>query len=224
MRLFTLFLLTAGLSACGTTPTSIVQQPTTVRPTAVARPVPVNAGSIYQPGGGKLLFEDRLASRVGDTLTIDIAEQLSATSKAGNKAERTTSAKAGVTSLQAPYLPGVIERMAGINLDVSGSNKLDGKGETSASNSFNATLTASVVEVLGNGHLLVAGEKQININGEVSFLRLSGVVNPADIKAGNSVASTKLAEARIEQMASGAGADATSMPWLQRLFLKVSPF
>ena len=40
-------------------------------------------------------------------------------------------------------------------------------------NNFNGSITASVVDVLANGNLVVAGEKQINIRGETSFLRIS---------------------------------------------------
>lgn len=213
----------ALLAACGTTPRSIVQTPMVIRPAAVAKPAPVS-GAIYQAGQGRSLFEDRLARNVGDTLTIDISETLSATNKAGNKAERTGSVAVSATGFAAPYTPGAIEKLAGVNIGATGSNKHDGKGETSTSNTFTGTITATVIEVLPNNNLVVSGEKQIAINGEVTHLRFSGVVTPADIKPGNSVSSTKIAEARIEQVGSGAIADATDMPWLQRLAMKLSPF
>ena len=56
----------------------------------------------------------------------------------------------------------------------------------------------TVIEVLPNGNLLVAGEKQIGINQGTEFIRFSGVVNPVTIQAGNTVSSTKVADARIE--------------------------
>ena len=47
-----------------------------------------------------------------------------------------------------------------------------------------------MVEVLSNGNLIVSGEKQVRVNGEHEFIRLSGVVNPRDIKPGNMLSST----------------------------------
>jgi flagellar L-ring protein precursor FlgH len=63
--------LLLGLVGCGSTPTTIVQQPVTARP----QPVPAEArtnGSIFQMAAYHPLFEDRRPRNVGDTLTINI--------------------------------------------------------------------------------------------------------------------------------------------------------
>jgi flagellar L-ring protein precursor FlgH len=57
------------------------------------------------------------------------------------------------------------------------------------------------------------------MHGNIDILRLSGIVNPRDIDAGNIIASNKVANARIEQAGVGEMNDATTMGWLQRLFL-----
>jgi len=64
-----------GLAGCGTTPTSVVQQPTTARPLPPPALAP-NNGAIIQPTAFRPLFEDRSARMVGDTLTIVITEKL----------------------------------------------------------------------------------------------------------------------------------------------------
>lgn len=71
---------------------------------------------------------------------------------------------------------------------------------------------------------MVAGEKQIAINREQDFIRLSGVVNPADIDNSNAVPSTKVADARIEQRGQGTVDSAQIMGWLARFFASVIPF
>ena len=68
---------------------------------------------------------------------------------------------------------------------------------------FTGSIAVTVVEVLPNGNLLVAGEKQIGINQGSEFIRLSGVVNPTFILVGNQVSSTTVADARIEYRGSG---------------------
>jgi flagellar L-ring protein precursor FlgH len=78
--------------------------------------------------------------------------------------------------------------------------------------------------VLPNGHLLVAGEKQIGVNHNVDVLRFSGQVDPRAIQPGNSVASAQIANVRIEQRGRGAQGDAQEIGWLSRFFLTLAPF
>jgi flagellar L-ring protein precursor FlgH len=53
----------------------------------------------------------------------------------------------------------------------------------------------TVVEVLDNGNLIVAGEKQMAMNKGVEFIRFSGMINPDNIGTGNTVQSTAVADA-----------------------------
>jgi flagellar L-ring protein precursor FlgH len=103
------------------------------------------------------------------------------------------------------------------------SNTFAGKGSTENSNDFSGTITATVVEVLPNGHLIIAGEKQIGVNHNVDVLRFSGQVDPRAIVSGNSVPSAQIANVRIEQRGRGAQADAQGIGWLGRFFLSVMP-
>lgn len=209
------------LTACATSvPPSIVTQPTSVRPVVQARPMLAN-GSIYQSASARGLFEDRFARHLGDNLTIQIEEVISASAKSGNKAERTGSIDNSISATGSSSL--FTKPFGGLNLQTDNSNKFEGKGETSSNNNFNGSITVNVVDVLNNGNLVIAGEKQINIRGETSYLRVSGIVNPTDIKAGNVVSSTKLAEARIEEIGSGTVASAEKAGWLQRFFFSFLP-
>ena len=80
-----------------------------------------------------------------------------------------------------------------------------------------------MVEVLPNGHLLIAGEKQIGVNDNADVLRFSGQVDPRSIQPGNSVASAQIANVRLEHRGRGAQADAQVIGWLARFFLSVLP-
>jgi flagellar L-ring protein precursor FlgH len=82
----------------------------------------------------------------------------------------------------------------------------------------------TVIGTVSGGNLVVSGEKMIAMSGTRDRLRLSGIVNPKDIEAGNYVASSKVANARIEQAGVGMVNDATTMGWLQRMFLSVLTF
>lgn len=219
MRLLLIFC--AALSLAGCYGNSIVKEPTTARPVPQAQPVASNPGAIYQPGYSKLaLFEDRRARTIGDILTINLEEKITASKKTNTKAERTSSA--GVT---VDTIPGWADKVVGdIGLDTSTSNKMDGKGESNQNNLLTGNITVTVLEVLPNGNLVVGGEKQVAINQGTEFVRFSGVVNPSTIDGKNSVSSTKVADARIEYRGSGYLDEAQTMGWLARFFLTVLPF
>jgi len=89
---------------------------------------------------------------------------------------------------------------------------------------FTGSITATVVDVLPNGHLLITGEKQIGVNQNVDVLRFSGTVDPRHVRPGNVVASTQVANARILSRGRGQQAEAQQIGWLSRVFLSVLPF
>jgi flagellar L-ring protein precursor FlgH len=82
----------------------------------------------------------------------------------------------------------------------------------------------TVVDVLGNGNLLVSGEKQMLINQGTEFIRFSGVVDPKMVLGDGTVLSRQVADAKIEYSGKGYINEAQTMGWLQRFFLNVMPF
>lgn len=208
----------AGCSQLQPTPPALVHQPMSARPPVSARAQPMD-GAIYH-GGVSSLFADRRARQVGDTLTIQLVEQTSATKNNTSSTERSSSMGGGINGLS--KLP--LGALVGLSADASSSSSFEGKGNAAANNSFSGTITVTVIEALANGNLLVSGEKQMAINQGNEYIRFSGVVNPDTISPSNTVQSTQVADARIEYKGSGAIAEAQQMGWLQRFFTIISPF
>ncbi|WP_043649283.1 flagellar basal body L-ring protein FlgH [Chitinilyticum litopenaei] len=219
-RLPLLLACCAMLAACAA-PKTIITQPVSSRPQPQATAETSN-GAIFQAANAKLLFEEPNARMVGDTLLVQIEENLTAANSANSKTSRAgTIDVAGNAS--APYFPGVLEKLFNATITGSSTNTFEGDGETNASNRFRGSIMVTVVNVLPNGNLVVGGEKQVAINGELNTVRLTGVVSSRDIKAGNTVSSTRVADARLEQVGEGAINDSNTMGWLQRFFLSVWP-
>jgi flagellar L-ring protein precursor FlgH len=206
-------------AACNTVPPTNVHQPMSVRPSSRAYAPPAN-GSIYQPGVSRTLFEDRRARYVGDTMTIVISERTAASTQSNTSVSRSGSISAAVPVVKG--LPG--KSLQGMELSASSENSFEGEGDAAANNVFNGNIAVTVVEVLGNGNLLVSGEKQIAIGHGTEYIRLSGVVNPYFISTANTINSANVADARIEYKASGAISEAQVMGWLARFFMTVLPF
>lgn len=206
----------ALLSACGTTPTSIVQQPTTARPLTPAQMPAPTSGAIYQAQLYRPHFEDRRARQVGDVINIVITEKTAAV-----KAGATSGSKSGSMAFNTP---GPLAGTFGAGVSTSGSSKFADADNQSASNTFTGTMGATVVEVLPNGNLIVAGEKQIAMNKGTEFIRFSGMVNPDSITTGNSVLSTAVADARVEYRTNSKIDRAEMNSMVSRFFLSLVPF
>lgn len=221
-HLAALCLLSCVLWGCQSVPSTAIRQPLSARP-----PVPVAAdagnGAIYQAGTTMPLFEDRRARRVGDILTVNLVEKTSA-----NRKSETSESRAAEAEISVPP-PAVLGKSLPFNLgttswapDASISQAF--KDNDTNSNTITGTIAVTVVEVLPNGHLVVAGEKQVAVNNDTDYIRLAGVVNPANITASNTVNSTQLANVQIESKNAQGLDQAQLTSMLARFFLTLLPF
>lgn len=220
VRLMTAVLMIGSLAACALPkPSSIVQQPTSTRPAPAATMPPPSSGAIFNAASHKPLFEDRKARRIGDMLFIAIKEKTSAGKAASSDSAKKASAEAGIPTLAKLLLT----PLKGIEVSASSDLKFEDESNISSSNNFTGSLAVTVVEVLSNGYLVVAGEKQVALDKGIEYVRFSGVVNPDMIQAGNMVSSSQVADARIEYRTSTNIDAAEVTQWLARFFLSVLP-
>lgn len=219
----------AILSGCAELPSaskpSLVTGETTARPEAQDK-VAASKGSLVpasKPAAAtyKGLFEERRAVRVGDTLTVMLNETTRASKDIGTNARRMSSngVNAGFN-----MSTGTAATPTSINggLNTNGNTNFDSKGGSSASNQFLGTITVTVLEVLSNGNLSVAGEKRLAVGHEEEVIRFGGVVSPATLQ-GNSVLSSQVADARIEYRGLGITDQIQNPGVLTKLFSKFSP-
>lgn len=210
----------AALGGCVTmNPRVEVAEPTYVIPPAPPSAPAAANGAIFQAAQYRPLFEDYRARHRGDTLHVQIVEKVVATQKSTSKVDKSGKVDASVVAL-----PGINpSRLTRANAEGSSSNSFNGKGETENSNDFFGSITVVVTDVLANGHLLIAGEKQIGVNSNVDVLRFSGQVDPRLIRPGNTVQSVQIANVRVEHRGRGQQADAQTIGWLGRFFLNILP-
>ena len=217
--------LAAGLlaTACSTLTPPKVDMPAklTARPVPAPQVVAVN-GAIFQDGGGSYrpLFEDRRARYIGDTLTVQINEKTQAASNQSTTAERKTALTANAPGSR---LIGSLSTNP-LALSTDSDHKFDGSGAAAADNTFTGTITVTVTDVLPNGNLLVAGEKQVGIGQNLETQRFSGVVIRTYILNGNVVSSAEVTDARHETRGKGGINDAQTVGWLSRFFMSYWPF
>lgn len=204
-----------ALAGCSTTPSTIVQGPLSSRP-MMAQAAPAQDGAIYQANSYRPMFEDRRARHIGDLLTVNITERTSA-----GKSGASTGSKSGNAEFT---VPGPLQRRLGAGVGVEASTKFADADTQSASNNFSGTIGVTVTEVLPNGNLIVAGEKQVAMNKGIEFIRFSGMVAPDTIQAGNIVSSTVIADARVEYRTNSRVDRAEVSNMLSRFFQSMLPF
>ncbi|MES1163260.1 MAG: flagellar basal body L-ring protein FlgH, partial [Rhizobacter sp.] len=211
--------LAALLAGCASAPPTITRGPLTAAPMpAPAYMEPVITGAIFRPGTmtDSLFSDERKPRSVGDNLKVDISESLSASSKLSTDNSRENKVASKGPGSNSNSLGGILKGLLNMDASASGSDSFKGAGNTENTNKLTGRLSASVVNVLANGHLVVGGERSIAFNNGVSTLRFSGVVNPRDIKAGNVVMSGDVVDARLEVVGQGDVSETASRSWLQR--------
>lgn len=175
-------------------------------------PPPNSGGSLFSDSYGMSLYGDKKARRVGDIITVILAE-----STQGKKSSASKTTKSSGASISAPSIGGVgpIEQLGAT---LQGDRSFSGKGDADQSNSLDGNITVTVSEVLPNGVLRVRGEKWITLNTGSEFIRIQGMLRPDDINLDNTVSSQKLADARITYSGSGAVAASSKQGWLSAFF------
>jgi len=162
--------------------------------TIIVATTPVaEASDLYGQSAWAALASDRVAHQVGDAITVVVDANATASNSATSNLGKSTNLNGRIAG--------------GPTFSQTGSLLLndasDNTGTTARSGSMVAQVTATVDQVFANGDLHVSGSQTLNLNGEKTEIRVQGRVRLADISTGNSVLSSRLADATIDYTGSG---------------------
>jgi len=192
--------------------------PAMSRPASMSRQAEATGAIFRTDAPQRGLFDDRRARFVGDTITIVLQETVNSSKQTATALSRDESANQKVTAafgLSAKSLNN-------LGFGAAELDKANNTGSSSQSGVFNGTIATTVAEVLPNGNLLVSGDKEIQINQGVQHLRFSGIVNPINVRPDNTIASTAVANARLEYREDGTLGDNAIIGGLMRFFIKAA--
>ena len=172
-------------------------------------------GSIFQVHRQFSIYGDQVAINVGDILTVNLQESTSATKKAD-----TTYDKSDEVDFNEANILGNAINYKGMSLltDPSFERAFEGAAASGQSNSLAGSISVTVAEVYPNGLLRVQGEKWLSLNQGDEFIRLTGLIRPQDIGVDNTIASSKIANARIAYGGTGEFDQVNRQGWLTRFF------
>ena len=210
-------LIAAGMTGCSVLP--IEKESFAPPPPMVVTHAPPTDGAIYRANTDVRLFEDIKAGRVGDILTVKLAESTNASKSSGTSTSKSTEATiANPTILGRPITYNGDPVFGG---SLSGENTFEGSGASSQSNSLVGDITVTVVDRHPNGNLVIRGEKWVTLNQGREFIQLSGIIRPIDVGTDNTVLSNRIANAQITYSSKGVLAAANKMGWAARFFNSV---
>jgi flagellar L-ring protein precursor FlgH len=164
------------------------------------------------------MVADYKASRVGDLVTISVAQNLSSTNTGNVATNRSFSASSGITALGGHIKTSGVQSLFSPNSTQS----LAGKAQASSTTALSTTLTGRVAAVLSTGTLVVEAERQIVMNDQRETVILRGLVRPGDLDATNTVASNSVGNLEVEVKGKGIISEGTRPPnlvvkWILRV-------
>ncbi|WP_374414120.1 flagellar basal body L-ring protein FlgH [Novosphingobium colocasiae] len=187
-------------------------------PVAPAEQSPAGGAIFNVTTGYAPLYAGTRAARVGDPLTILLIETTTASKSVSSKSQ-----KGGGASITPPTA-GILSFLNPNALKASSTSSFNGQGNAAQTSSLNSTLSVTIAEVRSNGTALVKGEKKMLVSQGDEWVRFSGIVRLSDIDAENQIASTRVADARIEYTGKGALMRSSRQGWLGQFFNMISPF
>lgn len=214
LKLLVLSLIILSTACSHIRPTEKADFAPVVRPTISSQLIYKEA-SLYQPSN-MLLFEDPRPHKIGDLLTVVLQENTNA-----SKTASTATSKSDSNTLGSPTLFGNLVTSGGaeiLNTDIAQDRAFAGDGDSSQSNSLTGNITVTVVDVLANNNLVVQGEKWLTLNQGDEYVRIKGVIRPQDVRADNTVLSTRIADAQIAYSGEGFVHDSNEQGWLTQFF------
>jgi flagellar L-ring protein precursor FlgH len=216
-----------ALAACATAPPG---PPALVAPAAFPVDVKpqqeVTDGSVFPANASGSLYEPRRDWRVGNLVTINIVTSSTANNLDNAALKRTAKLSDSMTSFM-----GVPMSFGHINggslapeINANSDQEYTGAGSNNAASNVSGQVEAVITHVDANGTLALAGRTNVNINGNVVSIVVTGYASPEDITANATISSNQVANMNVQYVSNGPINGAHNVPWLHRLLNKVSPF
>ena len=217
-------LLLAGCQTIAAPPPSLVKP--AAFPVAALPPVASQDGSVFPASTMGSLYEPRRDWRMGDLVTIDIVTSSTASNTDNAALKRTGTLNDSMTSFMG--IPMSFGHINGGSLAPSigatSDQEYTGTGAASAANNISGQVEAVVTHVDANGILALEGRTNVNINGNVISIVVTGYASPDDIAANTTISSNQVADMNVQYVGIGPINGAHQLPWLQRVLNKIAPF
>ncbi len=174
---------------------------------ALMAATPAATQTLYQGDNWASMAADRRAANVGDSITVIIQQAAESSNSTQNNSNKATTVNGNLRA-------GSIDE--GGQLTFGGG--YSGKGEVRRSERLVAQLSVTIAEKLPNGDFRIVGDQRMHVNGENTTIGVRGRVRQADIRADNSVLSSRIADAEIDYNGKGFVSRSAKPGLINRIF------
>lgn len=171
------------------------------------------------------LFFDSKARNVGDLITVVISQSTDVGSREDRGMKKATSIK-GLFNLDTETDGGFGAQGASAKFDLGSTSgrQFDGGSSFRSEQALTDRMTATVMDVLPNGNMVIAGKRRVRIAGEERTLVLTGVVRAIDLGPDNTIPSRFISDLDMFYESGGTSQTFTRQGWLGRATNKLWPF
>jgi len=219
--------LLLALTACQATPppASEIAQAAPF-PVAVTAQTETLGGSAFPMDNAGSLYEPRRHWRPGDLVTINIVTTSTAADTDDASLKRTGLINDSMTNFMGVPLSFGHFNGASFSPSIGATSDQEytGAGAATAANDISGQVEAVITSVDSNGILALSGRTNVNINGNITSIVVTGYASPDDIAANTTISSNNIADMNVQYVGNGPMNGAHQLPWLQQLLNKVSPF
>lgn len=152
----------------------------------------IQAEDLYKEQTYRPLAADKRAHLPGDSVTVMIYENSSASSSANTNVTRSSNLGVQAAATQVNH-----------QASLGTSSNFDGGGTVQRSDNLLAQITVTVEKIAPNGDLWVSGEQVVEINSDKQHIKVEGRIRTLDISDTNTVPSNRIAEAKISYLGDG---------------------
>jgi flagellar L-ring protein FlgH len=184
-------------------------------------------GSVFPMDATGSLYSNQRFWQTGDIVTVAVTIASSAQDNSSGSLNKSSTLglslnqvmgvplQFGMSPSGTPYSP---------SFSWSSNQQFTGSGSSATSNTVTTNIAAVVTGVEPNGILALSGRTNVNINGNVTGIEVTGYARPQDIGPSDTISSDQLADSNIQYVGTGSANSAQHVPWLQGVISKYSPF
>lgn len=230
------------MTACSSTPLGRGPEMTPIEATAdrtamvtYGLPNKLDTAILPRSASASLWTKDR-ASLLGDRRAMERGDILTVVIEIDDRAEISNSSgrsRSGSQQMAVPELLGLPQRidnrlpegatMSGA-VSLNSQSSSSGNGTVSRNEKLTLRVAATIMNVLPNGVMEIAGQQEVRVNFELRELMVSGFVRPADVTRQNEITYDKIASARISYGGRGQITDMQQPRYGQQALEATLPF
>ncbi|MEK9727163.1 MAG: flagellar basal body L-ring protein FlgH [Candidatus Margulisiibacteriota bacterium] len=166
----------------------------------------IMADSLWKTSESNSIFDSKRVFQVGDLITVKISAESTAVQEAGTTTRKSSDIGASLFDTYDQYSLDTtgnesLRKMQ--NYRIGGNDNYSGVGQTTRKSKVEAIVSCVVTRILPNGHLVISGERMVDVNNDSEIIQISGIVRPLDVSPKNMVTSHQIAQFNISLKGKG---------------------